>query len=149
MGVSTDAILAFGFDLGDPNDQSLASRFGAEEEAEDGESFEFEEWIAAQAGAIYPAGHSGIHSQEYEAYAAKRDAAIAACPVEIITHCSFDYPMHFLAVRGTKTRAYRGTPQPVVAGQIPEEQIASMRSFCDLHGIQWQEPKWHIFSLWG
>jgi len=145
MGVSTDAILAFGFDLGDEEDQSLASRLGAA----DDEFEDFEDWIAVQAGAVYPAGHSGIDSPEYQAYRAKRDAAISACPVEMVMHCSHDYPMHFIAVRGTKSRAWRGSPQAIIAGPVAPELIDAMRAFCEAHGIEWQEPAWHIFSMWG
>lgn len=144
MGVSTDAILAFGFDLGDDEDVSLAERFGA-----DSEDFDFGDWIAAQAGAVYPEGHSGIESPEYTAYWETRQAAIEACPVEVITHCSYDYPMYFLAVRGTESRAWRGHPQAVTTGEVAPEKVAAMREFCEKHGIEWKEPRWHIFSLWG
>jgi hypothetical protein len=149
MGVSTDAILAFGFDLGDAEDMSLAERFGAAERDEDEEDFDFDDWIARQAGAIYPAGHSGIDSPEYRAYSEKRDAAIAACPVEVITHCSYDYPMHFLALRGTERKAWRGHPVKVETPAPDASRLAAMRAFCEQHGIEWQEPAWHIFSLWG
>ncbi len=149
MGVSTDAIPAFGFDLGDEEDSSLASRFGEPEKGDDEESFDFDEWIARKAGAIYPVGHSGIKSPKYEEYWAKRNAAIAACPVEVITHCSYDYPMYFLAIRGSESRARRGYPQRVADSDPSPEMIIAMRSFCDVHGIAWQEPAWHIFSMWG
>jgi len=66
-----------------------------------------------------------------------------------VTHCSYDYPMHFLALRGTKTRAARGYPQAVTAEAPSPEQIAAMRQFCEQYGIEWHEPAWHIFSLWG
>lgn len=146
MGVSTDAILAFGFDLGDEEDVTLAERFGAEE---DDDSFDFDEWIGKQAGAVYPAGYAGINSPEYVAYYEKLQAAIAACPVEVITHCSYDYPMHFLALRGTEARAWRGKPQTVQTEPPPPERIAAMRAFCEEHDIEWKEPQWHIFSMWG
>jgi hypothetical protein len=148
MGVSTDAILAFGFNLLD-EEESLAALFGEQSKDDDGEAFEFDDWIARQAGATYPEGHSGINSPEYRAYAAKRDAAIAACPVEIITHCSYDSPMYFLALRGTETRAWRGSPKAVETPPPAPEQIDAMLAFCVSHRIEWKEPAWHIFSLWG
>lgn len=147
MGVSTDAILAFGFDLGDSEDMPIAERFGAV--AEDGESFDFEEWLAVKAGAVYPLGHSGIDSEAYKTYSARRDAAISACPVDLVMHCSYDYPMYFLALRGSKTKAWRGYPQVVATPRPMPEQIEAMKSFCADHRIEWQEPNWHIFSMWG
>lgn len=146
MGVSTDAILAFGFNLVDEgDDKTLAERFGAEDEGD----FDFEEWLAERAGAVYPENHSGIDSPEYQAYSQARRAAIAACPVEIILHCSYDYPMYFLALRGSQKRANRGYPQAITTEAPSQERIAAMRALCEQHGIDWQEPSWHIFSLWG
>src|SRR3990172_5744891 len=126
MSVSTDAILAFGFDLGDDEDESLAERLGA-----DRDDFDFDEWIAEQAGAVYPNGHAGINSPEYQGYSAARKAAIEACPVEVIMHCSYDCPMHFLALRGTEQRAWRGHTVVVKTTTAPDsDRIASMRKFC-------------------
>lgn len=149
VGVSTNAILAFGFDLGVEGAEELAELFMPGVDTEEDESFEFDEWIATQAGVVYPEEHSGIDSPEFEDYSTKREAAIAACPVEVITHCSYDYPMYFLALRGTKISASRGYPVAITTPTPTAEQIAAMRAFCEQHGIEWQEPSWHIFSLWG
>lgn len=143
MGVSTDAILAFGFDLGEELPESLVG--------EDGDSggFEFEEWLKTKAGIVYPEGHAGIKSPAYTAYYEAGKALVEACPVDLITHCSYDYPMYFLAVRGTEVKAWRGHPKTVTTGPIKQSQLNAMRKFCDDNGIPWQEPQWHIFSLWG
>lgn len=149
MGVSTNAILAFGFDLGVESTDELSQLFRPGVELEEDESFEFDDWIATQAGAVYPEGHGGIDSNEYTDYWKKSKAAIAACPVEVITHCSYDCPMYFLALRGSQSTALRGYPVAVTTPVPPAEQVSAMRAFCDQHGIKWQEPSWHIFSLWG
>ena len=148
MGVSTDAILAFGFDLGDNDEIHIAERFGVTD-SEAQADFDFDGWVAEKAGAIYPAGHSGIDSPEYKVFAAARDAAINACPVELVIHCSYDYPMYFLALRGTKVRAWRGSPVQVQTPTPSGHPLTAMRQFCAHHGIAWEEPQWHIFSLWG
>lgn len=147
MGTSTDAILAFGFDLGECEDEGIAAMFRVELEGD--EIFDFDEWLATRAGAVYPEGHSGIDSPEYQTYSAARKLAIDRCPVELVTHCSYDYPMYFLALRGSETRAWRGSPKAVSTPQPTQEQIDAMRSFCVDIGLPWQEPAWHIFSLWG
>jgi hypothetical protein len=54
--------------------------------------------------------------------------------------------MYFLAVRGTSTRASRGYPEVV---NTDSPNYAAMKEFCERYSIQWQEPQWHIFSLWG
>lgn len=142
MGVSTDAILAFGFDLGEELPEAFSS------DSSDA-SFEFDEWLQVRAGAVYPEGHPGIDSVEYRTYSDACKAALDACPVDLITHCSYDSPMRFLAIRGTHKRANRGYPVAITTPEIPPDAVAAMKAFCDEHGIEWQEPQWHIFSLWG
>lgn len=144
MSQSTDAILAFGFNLTD-EDEDIKEIFGVDEEDE----FEFDEWLATMAGAIYPAGHAGIDSPAYVAYSNACKAAVAACPVELVTHCSAEYPMYFLAVRGTVTTAKRGYPEAVFTYVPEQERIDAARAFCIEMGIELQEPQWHIFSMWG
>ena len=144
MGVSTDAILAFGFDLG-LEDEPPAF---LQQEGEDAPSLDFEEFIQQEAGIQYPHGF-GYGTPEYDAYYQAKKAAIEACPVDLIMHCSHEYPMYFLAVRGTESKAYRGSPTKVEAAPIEPAQVQAMREWCGAHGIEWQEPAWHIFSMWG
>lgn len=143
MSTSTNAILAFGFNL-TGEDEDIKEIFGVDEE----EEFDFEEWLLEEAGVIYPAGHAGIDSPEYVAYSSASKAAIAACPVELVMHCSAEYPMHFLAVRGTVKMAHRGYPQAITTWMPEQERIDAARAFCDELGIEWQESQWHIFSFW-
>lgn len=100
-------------------------------------------------GVVYPEENNGMYSPEYQSYLTKHKAAIEACPVEVVTHCSIEYPMYFLALRGTAKSANRGSPVAVTTPTPAAEQIESLRAFCDQHGIKWQEPAWYIFSLWG
>lgn len=57
--------------------------------------------------------------------------------------------MYFLALRGSKTTARRGSPEKVATNPPDPQTIAAMRKFCEEHGIEWEEPAWHIFSMWG
>ncbi len=143
MGVSTDAILAFGFNLGEELPEAFQDDDG------DSAGFEFDEWLNQKAGVVYPEGNAGIKSPEYRAYSDACKAVKAASPVDFITHCSYDCPMYFLALRGSNSTARRGYPVAVTTPVPTAERVAAMRSFCDQHGIKWQEPSWHIFSLWG
>ncbi len=128
MGVSTDAILVFGFEYG--------------EEGEDpeflGEHEDLDDFIYAKHGKTY--------DDPYE----ERQALVRACPIDLVPHCSDDYPMHIIAIRDTETRARRGyaeviNPQSLV---ISEDKIAAARKWCEGHGIEWQEPKWLLCSMW-
>lgn len=142
MGVSTDAIIAFGFDLGEETPSFLKPN------GDDESSIEFEEFVTNEAGINYPDGFR-YGTPEYTAYSEARDAALKACPVDVVMHCSYDYPMYFLAVRGTEVNASRGNPKKVEQQQIDFTAVGAMREWCKNHGVEWQEPAWHIFSMWG
>ncbi len=137
MGVSTDAIVAFGFDLGEDLPQSLLPD-------DDGDDyFDFEEWYLAKVGIEYQ------ETDETGEYRKAREEALASCPVEIITHCSYDYPMYFLALTGTRTTASRGCPQEIDPERVADDRILEMCRFCQWAGVDWVEPKWQVFSVWG
>lgn len=146
MGVSTNAIMAFGFDLGEELPESFQPYIEAldEEEGSEGE-LEIDDLLACAYGVELPEFGS---DEDYGVYEMKRLAALAHCHVDIITHCSGEYPMYFLALRGTNFTAYRGTPALVVQRDILQTDIDAMRAFCEKHAIAWQEPGWHIFSMW-
>lgn len=144
MGVSTDAIQAFGIDLGALEDFPDSFR----EAGEGGdESFDWQEIVTREIGLKRP-DHENYKEDWPEFWAAQRDA-LAGFPLTLICHCSYDYPMYFLAVNGTETRAYRGTPKPAKRADITAEQIAALREFCQKWGFEWSEPDWCIFSMWG
>ena len=148
MGQSTDAILAFGFDLGEELPDRLLEAGGSyEDEGADG--FEWQKVAASLAGLAPPAEEwsEETKAQWREHWAACR-AAEAAHPLTIIDHCSGDYPMRFLAVNGTCQRASRGNPHAIEIPPIDPSSIEALRSFCETFGIEWREPKWHIFSMW-
>lgn len=136
MGTSTDAILAFGFDLGEDVPENLLP---------DGD---FDEFVKEQAGLTSPK-HSNYESEEWKEHFAACRKAVEQFPVDLITHCSYEYPMYFLAVRGTEQKAWRGSPRSVDAPEMSGKQILELKRFCEKHEIEWQEPKWHIFSMWG
>lgn len=131
MGTSTDAIVAFGFNLGEEWPESLR--------VEDEDSPDFEDWIADQLG---------LGEWQEDGYWERKREAVAAFPVDIITHCSCDYPEYFIAVRGTEQRAHRGYPVRLEIPEIDTAKIAALRQFCQQHGIEWEEPVWHAFSMW-
>src|SRR5688572_2990968 len=117
MGVSTDAIIAFGFDLGEELPESLMT------DADGEESFDWWNWLDIYLGL-----------GEEEDYKVRSDAR-KSFPLDVITHCSYDYPMYFLAISGTENRADRGTPEDVSLSDVDAEKIEFMRAFCEKHGI--------------
>lgn len=71
-----------------------------------------------------------------------------ACPVEEVIHCSYDYPMYILAVKGHTTSASRGYPEAINSLELDEKAVQKAKEFCEKYNIKW-EPKWYLTSLWG
>lgn len=147
MGQSTDAILAYGFKLGD-DEETLAEIFGITDEDEAAE-FGFEEFVLKLANVRFP---KNGNEKEYELYNKAKGIALAACPVDVITHCSAEYPMYFLALRGWSRKASRGYPERLATSALvdpPTDLLDAMLSFCEKHKLIWRDPAWHLFSYWG
>lgn len=140
MGQSTNAILAFGFDLGEELPESLQIAM------EEDEDFEWDRFLAEDSGVIYPDyGAYNVHGE----YAQAEKEALAKVHIQVILHCSYDYPMYFLSIRGTEQTACRGYPRTIdTAMQGIGDQRQALKDFCTKHGIEYKEPQWYIFSMW-
>lgn len=70
-------------------------------------------------------------------------------PIELLMHCSFDYPMYILAVPGTVIYAPRGYPKSFnpIGLNVTETGVAILRKFCQEYGIVGKEG-WWLSSLW-
>lgn len=128
MGTSTNAIIAFGFQLGEEGETPPFLQ------SEEDEEFDFDEIRARELGVT-------------EKYPTREQ--LAAHPADLVWHCSSDYPMYFLAVNGTQVEAYGGCPKSFKLPEISEEQIAALKAWCEKNGVEWQEPAWHLMSYWG
>jgi hypothetical protein len=73
-------------------------------------------------------------------------------PVELVMHCSYDYPMYILAVQGSRLRNSRGYPVGFSPDNlvVSDESKAALLKFCADFGIECEgEPKWLLTSMWG
>lgn len=150
MGVSNNAILAFGFALGDECERPQCLNVEGDED----DTYEtFDDMVLAKSGLQEPEGKqeykSKDNSPEWKHYYQKANEIMAACPVEIVWYCSYDYPMYFIALKGTEQKAYRGYAEKVTMREIKPEEIAAFKSFCEEYEIEWEEPAWSIFSMNG
>lgn len=71
-------------------------------------------------------------------------------------HCSYDYPMYYVAIKGLATSASRGYPEDVT--RIADEALglgrdskehAQLRAFVELNDLPWKEPTLLLMSVWG
>jgi hypothetical protein len=94
--------------------------------------------------------HENYNSPDWEKYWEAQRAAEAACPVDIVSHCSGEYPMYIVAIRGTERTANRGSPEVIDPASlaVPAEKIEAAKAWCEAHRIEWQEPHWLLCSMW-
>lgn len=121
MGISTDAILAYGIQL-----DLVEEPFPGEPEEE---SDEFE---------------SDHEAPWWLRYWGKTTGAI-----QIVTHCHCDYPEFIVAAAGTVTEAYRGTPRRIASFEAPEHADAEIMAYCEKYELPTKgEPGWFLCSYW-
>jgi hypothetical protein len=132
MGQSTDALLVYGFDLGD-------------EWSEDGLENMLDEDIKAKIRQV-----EGFHDLEAN-ISTYLQANGVEHGVEIVHHCSCDYSMKLLGIE--VVTAYRGDVQhldlPELAHRcFAENWAANVGLAANLLGIPEKAPGWMMVSMW-
>jgi hypothetical protein len=156
MGQSTDAILFYGFDLGDPDSDEVAETYKetmerAGRDAND-EDIEFEHAVAFLAGLVGPRpdyhdGRDAWHDWGTTATAAFNDAFGG---VTEVVHCSGEYPMYGIglnvqgASRGSVVRPDLTLPAPEAV-----ERIREVMRILGLEVPPATEATWCLVSYWG
>lgn len=135
MGQSTDAILAYGYDLNALNEYS---------------EIDFEELIpkAIQDEIAQVEGH-------YDLVGSIPDfLRMHECSgVDIVTHCSCDYSMHILGFQ--MARAWRGDVRrldlnALLLDVVTQDSEEKVKRAADVLGIdvKYQTPGWLLVSMW-
>jgi hypothetical protein len=132
MGVSTNAILFYGFLIEEDSDNQEVITM------EDGGGTDRDNFWARKFNlpendweTIYE------HQGEY--------------PVRIGTHCSGDYPMYYIAIRASEIVANRGYPEELKAEDLVKklEWDNQLREFCKIYGLTPPEKfGWCLASYW-
>jgi hypothetical protein len=134
MGVSSDGILFYGFHF---DEDELPEILSDNEEAEDPE--DPEDLVAK----LY--GWDG----KYPEYSFQWEK-LHPSPIVVGTHCSYNYPMYYVAIKESDLSASRGTPEKVDMAVGPNWG-ALLREFCEKIGIDFdkQNVGWWLASLYG
>lgn len=143
MGQSTNAILFFGIDLGEDAELPWL--------AEDSEHEECEEFLADKLVPNRPDCDYEGNEELFDVYWDKRHAVVKDLGCAVATHCSCDYPMHYIFLTGFRWIAKRGYPEEIVSRRLREvspDDIEKLRKFCELLGIPWETPRWYLASDW-
>jgi len=142
MGVSSDGILVFGIplDFEDTMEEDLPFMSGFDD---------FGDMVAHEAG--LPEWRGGMSDDESRKHWEAKRSAESACPVNLVLHCSYEYPMWIIAVRGTEVSASRGMPELIDPEllNVSVDRIEAAKAWCESHDIQWREPRWILCSLYG
>jgi hypothetical protein len=152
MGMSASGIIAFGIPLDEDDALFPEIEEGDDPEYASGFSEEnFEKWIAEQAGIIAPQEEwvQGSKNTAWSYYWDRQRKAVAEFPIEVVAHCSCDYPLYIIALRGTVMKAWDGEPRDIMLPSIPAEKVQMLIDFCAEHGIKGAAPRWLLTSNWG
>lgn len=160
MGTSTDAILFWGI-VFDEDKPEIADVFKDDDK-------DFEEIYAAKkgwkedSGYFTPAGeyaHLNDPKKHDEArkvwrkHLAELEKINSACPAEIGTHCSGEYPMYYVCIKETEKTAHRGYAVDLYSDSLHEKQIwlEQLKEYCEVMGISLKGKRigWHLVSYWG
>lgn len=163
MGQPTNAILCYGIDIGDPSEgyEGLTGRGFLDDVDTEDDDFDLEKAIVERllqaAGFTEPDPYPYREDRdrtpdEREAHTAwyrRRGDAEKALPVELVTHCSSECPMHILAARPVYT-AYRGNVKrltsPMGRAGGHDGLVSAMEA---LGWVPVQPPTWLLVSYWG
>lgn len=155
MGTSTDAILAYGYDLGSEEGEWQVGEIGEygdlivdwyDSEAEDPDFIE-----AVETKLLAAAGFTETDWQ-VDGYFQRKREALAGIGVEVISHCSHECPMYILAAHSTT--AYRGSPKTIDPSELlamqkdADARLARALEVLGLTPTQ-EAPAWLLASDWG
>lgn len=149
MGVSTDALLVWGFDLGEEPEMpegSLAGRYLEDEDC----PVSWEDTYAIAVGVKPPPDEFNDDTKEaFREFWPARTKAVEEGGCSIEHHCHHEVTMY--AVSACCYQAGRGDPLRLTASdlEVGAGWEGKLRAFCEVMGIPWQEPGWLLMSYWG
>lgn len=149
MGVSTDAILFYGVLLPDDMEGSLPWSDDIESWWGKENGFEHSFEIYDESGDYL----DGVRPEQERISAYYREwfdwQKANPMPVELIYHCSDEYPMYALALPGSTIRAGRGYPEKIIDLAVNQDDLDSFVAFCRKYGFSVDDLAWFMVSWWG
>lgn len=149
MGVSTDAMLFFGFEL---EDYQIPA--GLEAEGCMDLYDVVEKWNKAHKPPC-PEGDD-YQSPEFKAWRTACEEWERTAPAYVVqgAHCCMEEPVNFVCVGRLYRSASRGYPERIdmrLLTSFTAEDLNQLTLFCKFAGIPWPEDGvgWHLASWWG
>jgi len=152
MGQSTDAILCWGIVLTEDEGSEIPWEDAAELAGYD-DPVDDEYLAFALCGIAKPTSDYGDNKDEHKEYWTKKREALAAYGVEVLTHCSYEYPLYMLIVSASEVRASRGYPKDILKTDLDAPEANNWQELlneaCEKLGMEPQAGGWRLCSLWG
>lgn len=147
MGQSTDAILCFGIPLNE--EDSTPEFLNLDNDEDDETSYDFDDLIEREAG-LEDWFEEGISKEEKDRRWRVKHKTINDYPIDLIHHCSGNYLMYILAIRGTEIRSNRGDVTAIDPENLKVDQakIDFLKTWCESHNVKWEDPRWYLVSMW-
>lgn len=162
MGTRTDAILAYGYDLGGDGEWKVrevdeygglmpgAGGWVPDPEAEE----DYDLTGLAERHLLDASGFTETYEDGREGYFGRESAAKEALGVEFETYCSDEYPMYVLAAKVlTADRGYVQDAASFIlaAEEARPEMDRKLRTALGALGLTplQEQPKWLLCSYWG
>lgn len=155
MGTSTDAILAYGYNLGEWDKIQETDRFGTPDLPwmDDDSDDDYES--QAMRSLLNASGFTETwETRTGDGYFAREEAATTALGVQLETYCSDNAPMHILAAKVVTVA--RGDCQvldlpALMAEPVDQGWDDKLHRACEVLGITptQERPGWVLVSYWG
>jgi hypothetical protein len=146
MGVSTDAILFWGIvyaeddEIPENIDDILSDIESVDEQIECPRPEEYYSWSRMKNDPEY--------AQLWDDWRRRHDLW-EQCRCDIGWHYSSDYPMYYICVNASRTRARRGYPQEITTITVEVDWESKLKDYCVRLNLPWHDPKWWLVSYWG
>lgn len=144
MGTSTDAILAYGFNLGGL-DKGISFKGFDDGDMPEWAEGDFDE--AVHKRLLASVGFDEKWSKENEGFFARKREAERLLRVELVYHCSSEYPMYILSAKAFS--ANRGYPV-TVDFNIPADADKHLQEAAEVLELDLgnRTPRWLLASYW-
>lgn len=125
MGVSTDAVLFYGFGLEDEYGDEVGDIDWFFSDDSDACVYIDEEVLV----------RTGKSCKEWD--------------VEFGFHCHIDAPIWYICVAGVTSNRGFATEITAATLKVGEDWDSRLKDFCDAMGIKYKQPAWWLVSYWG
>lgn len=153
MGVSTDAILFWGYCL--DGDGVYPWNAEADDDGDEADAdLDPEERYALAVGVKPPIAEWNDKDEkikaDYHRFWDEKRKAAAKSRCTVGYHCSDECSMYYVAIKKSETKAHRGYPKNIKSLEVGDDWEQKLRAYCEVMGIKTrQKPKWWLVSYWG